>query len=245
MWWAGSEAHVYVTQVGASLRLPGVAETVSIAANGAAHAMGSAIEALKVHAPRVRRARVWLGGAIARPFMLGSVAGLRDRVEALSIARARAAQYTGLDGPCEVWLDAWQADVDCLAVAMERSLLDAATSEAERWGVRLSGISPAWNAVLTGALADRRPQLLAVREEGALTLLALSDKRVVRASVATPTSDRVEAHIQRSAVSWAIPSDEVMQAELLRLAPVTGGLGPLENSVGVFAVRWQREGSRS
>lgn len=240
MWWAGSEVQVYVTPGRAAVRLPGEAAPLSLEAGDASQAITAAFEAVKAHSSKARRVRLWLAGSLARPFMLAAVAGLRDRAEALNMAQAQAPQQTGLNTPCEVWLDAWQPERDCLAVAVEGSLLALATGEADRCGLRLCAISPAWNAVLTQALSESPPPLLAIQEMGSLILLQVTDQGVTRASFANPPAERVASHVQRSAIGWAVPPEEVVRADIQGLAFETdlgSGTAVLPHK---FAVKWHK-----
>jgi hypothetical protein len=231
---------MYVTAVGAAVRLPGEAAVMPLEATSAALAITTGFEALKAHPLKVNRLRLWLGGALARPFMLAAVAGVRDRSEALSMAQALAPQHTGLGAPCQVWLDEWRPERDCLAVAVERPLLDLITAQANLHQIRLCAISPSWNAVLTQTLVNHTSALLAVHEKAALTLLKVSDQGAVRAGFANPSVDRVDAHVQRTAIGWAASLEEVVQAEIRGLASGLEPRGYTADPSKVFDLRWHK-----
>lgn len=118
------------------------------------------------------RLRLWLGGALARPFLFKPAAAVRSTDEALRIARALAPERTGLAAPCEVWLDGG-ADAG-IAVALptvvrERLLRLAAGGRP----ARVAAIRPWWSEPLRAGLArDAATTVVAVQDCEALTVLA-------------------------------------------------------------------------
>src|SRR5688500_3527851 len=62
-------------------------------------------------------ARIWLSGALARPFLCGPVEGLKRWAEVEAFATAMAPDLTGLAGPCVVHVDEWPKPDAVLAVA--------------------------------------------------------------------------------------------------------------------------------
>ena len=95
--------------------------------------------------------RVWLSGVLARPFIVGPVAGLRRWSDALAFAKAAAPGATDLDGPCVVALDDWPGERPALATAMERAVFDSIAASAKATGTRLASIRPWW-AKVAGAI---------------------------------------------------------------------------------------------
>jgi hypothetical protein len=105
------------------------------------------------------RARVWLGSALARPFVVAADAGARDAGEASELARAVASDATGLGGELKVWLAPWRARRATLAVAIPQLLLSALEATAgQRRGQRVVSVRPWWNQVLDDAIERSRGQ---------------------------------------------------------------------------------------
>jgi hypothetical protein len=122
------------------------------------------------------RCRLWLSGALARPFMLEPVTGLRNRVEVHQAAEGVAPEATGLEGPCEVWIEDAFPRRKAIAVAIERSTLELIdTAVRRKSGLRVVSIKPWWQLGLNRLLGDetgRNARVLLVEEPEALTLVA-------------------------------------------------------------------------
>lgn len=118
------------------------------------------------------RAKVWLSGSLARPFMLPAMPGITRVHDALKVAQAMCAEATGLAGPCRVWLDDWTRELECLAVAVEQSVVDAVEAGAGQGKFTLESLRPWWSDALGASLAlAERPSLLAIDDGEALTIL--------------------------------------------------------------------------
>jgi len=121
------------------------------------------------------RCRLWLSGALARPFVLEPVAGLRSRAEAQRAAEALASEATGLEGPCEVWTDEAFPRRKALAVAVQRATLEAIEGvAAQKPGLRVASVKPWWALGLRRVLGEdtgKNARVLLVEEPDALTLL--------------------------------------------------------------------------
>ncbi len=239
MWSAGSEAQAYLTQRGAWLRVRARGAVQPLPADGWQGGLNALGQALAESKPR--RLRLWLSGALARPFMLEPVPGLRDRQEALRLAQAQTADATGLAGACVVWMDAWKPDQPCLAVAVEQHLIDAAQAMAAEACVRLTGIAPGWNAALyqrIGAKGDL-PKLLAVEDADALTVLGFGSglgqggMAFSQAIVPAPAPERMNAQLQRLAMSRDVATEAIL------LARVAGFDAQARSVHASIAVRWQ------
>lgn len=117
--------------------------------------------------------KVFLSGALARPFVIPPVTGVRRWRELLQIAEGLAPEATGLAGPCAVWLATAKAGEACLAVAAERVLVNEIASQAARLRMRLLSSEPWWTLALNEALTrSPAPKLLAVEDSDALTILS-------------------------------------------------------------------------
>lgn len=151
-------------------------------------------------------ARVWLSGALARPFIFGPVEGLKRWHEVLALAKTRAADATGIVEGCEVTVEDWPALHSTLAVAVGSSLLDALESGAQRVGVRLKSIRPWW--------AMAAEHLLGARNDGALTAITDPDSLVVLTSQGGRV-DAANAYLPR-------PAGHEADALLARVALTSG-----------------------
>ncbi|HET9645623.1 MAG TPA: hypothetical protein VFP68_20210 [Burkholderiaceae bacterium] len=123
------------------------------------------------------RVRVWLSGALCRPFVVPVLPGVRTQDELHRAAMAMAAARTGLPGPCEVWLDAGPLDRSRVAVAMHREVLDRLLQVLRARRDRIVSIRPWWSGVLDEA--SRRdanaPAIAAVDDESLTVLLGHGD----------------------------------------------------------------------
>jgi hypothetical protein len=114
------------------------------------------------------RVRVWLGSMLARPLMLPSASGARNREEAKGLAAMLAPDATGLDGPVRVWANAWKESRGGLAVVMPASVwtalgsaIDQTRTERARTrhedvarSLELVSVRPWWNQVMDAAIED-------------------------------------------------------------------------------------------
>jgi len=122
------------------------------------------------------RVKVWLSGALARPFRCGPVEGLRGWAEASSMCEAMAPAATGFDGDCLVYLNGWPGEKSAQAVAMERSLLADLEALALHCRFRLRSVKPAWTYALRQHGKEvQQGGLLAIVERDAMTLLSQAD----------------------------------------------------------------------
>ena len=224
MSWAGSdEALVYLglNAVGvADSRVASAADVRWLPTGSPLEGWRKAIDQLKPirRTWRRRRVAVRLSGALARPFILAPVQGLRRWHEAVQVAATLAMEATGLAGPCEVWLDGWSVDRPCLAVAIERELRDAIELTAETAALRLTALEPWWGAALRDA-GDRLEavRLLTVEDTDSLTLLTGSaDPGFASAAgyIPRPDAARKEALLTRALFAADLTVDHGLRAVL-------------------------------
>lgn len=207
MSWAGSEpAQIYLGCRSVAVWSPAAAgssvqwRTCESALTGWEWGAGQLPQVGSLH--RRRRVVVWLSGALARPFILEPVQGLRRWSDAQQVASAMAPEATGLAGPCEVWIDAWVPGESCIAIAVDRSVREAVENSACSSNVRLAAIRPWWVAALNEAMtAPNEPiSLVAVEEADGLTVLSGHEGRFASASSYVPRSDasQTEALLKRA-----------------------------------------------
>lgn len=187
MWWAGSEqVDVFLGRTRVGLQRPGKparweqgvsADDLWNVARDAIRADGRA------------SVRVWLGGALARPFILPVMEGLAGIRDARAIAATRAAEETGLAGPCSVSIDAWQPDVPTVCVAIEEDLHHRIEHTGSK-EVRVIGIRPWWSAVLCDAGTDAGSLAVLTVDDGeSLVTLAGAGDAITVASSYTPAPE--------------------------------------------------------
>lgn len=190
--------------------------------------------------PEAKRsvAHIWLSGALAVPFMLPPIEGLRNRAEAQRLAESSAPVEAGLQGSCTVWLDAWKPGRPCLAVAVQQELVAAIQAAASGAGIKLKSMQPWWNWALSDHLHRKGAvRLLAVIEEDALTVIGSDGERVTSAQSQRPrpAPERIDAQLRRQAVSLDVSIAEVLRVSMSRDAkegePAPGGVA-----------RWQEQG---
>lgn len=163
------------------------------------------------------RARVWLSGALARPFKFGPVSGLRGWAEAQQAAAAVAPVECGLTGPCVAWVETDPATAPAMATAADVALIDAierATAEAE---LRIVSIRPAWALATERAGRELgRDALLAIRDADALTMLGWVDARASFAATyaPAPAEEARGALLQRVQVSVGIADGLVHEVDV-------------------------------
>lgn len=185
--------------------------------------------------PRPVRLRFWLGASLARPFVMPPVSGLRSRDEAVRMAEAMAAEACGLEGESQVWLDRWSPDRACLAVAVERRVVDDLHALGDRIGCRVAAIVPWWNAVLSHRLGvGEPPGVLCVQEADGVTVLGLGADGVsfAQSQGVAPAPERLWAQLLRLAVSQGIDKGRIARALFV------DGANDGDRALPVGAVRW-------
>jgi hypothetical protein len=168
------------------------------------------------HMPR-RPVRVWFSGALARPFVVRPVAGLRRRSEALKVA-TRLGLETGLTGALEIWLDHWHPDRMALAVAVERDVLCALESAAQRNRLKVVSLQPWWaSALASSLLTNPEVDTVSIVEHESTTLLAGDGTDGFSAAhtyVPAPTREQERALLSRLTVASNLSAPKMVRASL-------------------------------
>jgi hypothetical protein len=181
------------------------------------------------------RVCVWLAGSLARPFLLEPVSGLVNREERLAVARAKAAEATGLNEPCLVWMESAASAVDsALCVAMEASVAQRLDAIATTCSFRVATLRPWWAQALDDTDRNRTMQdsseseSVAVEDsESLVVLMAHQDRWTCAESYApAPEPGHEEQLLRRKALLQA--PDTVASYRRLRLAirTVSHGMWP-------------------
>lgn len=186
LWRAQPAWHLYFAAREAHLAAPDGLTTSFVfddPADGARRALSQA--AAVEGRPKIQ---VWLSGALARPFVIQPVAGLRRWPEAHALAEATGPAATGLDTPCAVVLERFPYPDASIATAMERQLCDVLAVGAA--GVRPASVRPWWTRALACS-CKRLPhaRLLLVEEPDALTVFAGQNGGFAHASTYAPPPD--------------------------------------------------------
>jgi hypothetical protein len=196
VWSVGSERwDVFVGEDVAGLAAPGDGAVTWTRCESAMRGFEtSAAQLLQMRAEKGQkgavRARLWLSGALARPFVLPAMEGVKRWQEAIQIAETLAPESTGLDGACTVWLDRWHAGTATLAVAASSELLRSVEEMAQVQGLQIATISPWWNAVLNAALMLPEPAgLLVIEDAESSTVLSGAQGAFVIAKTYQPRPD--------------------------------------------------------
>jgi len=143
--------------------------------------------------------RVWLSGALARPFVWGPVQGLTGWREVELAAQAAAPDATGLAAPCAVSLDESPSPAAALVVAMEQHVVASIVAAANEAGVRIVSIRPWWALALERQAREAAGPIV-IRDTDALTVLAASDDdvwRLAHSYVPQPSEDQTPSLLDR------------------------------------------------
>jgi hypothetical protein len=165
------------------------------------------------------RVRVWLSGALARPFVMAQVAGLKGRPEAMALAAATASGATGLEpepAP-EIWLDGLPLTGPVVSVAMPRNLHQSVLDAAIASRVKLESLRPWWSAALSDALMQERDiELFAAQDTEAVTVLVAKDNAWLAADTYTPSpaGAQLEALVTRRLFASGVGPDAARRVRL-------------------------------
>ena len=239
MSWAGSEiAWVYLGQDMTGVADPlatSPASLVWLPGDSVADCWRRAIESLAPTKWRKRRVQVLLSGALARPFMMSPITGLKSRREAAQVGASLGPEATGLAGPCEVWLGDWMPDRASLVVAVDTELRQLVESTALQSGVRLAGIGPWWATALQRA-SQQSPSIrfLAAQDTDSLTVLTDEGESFSSATsyAPCPQQEQIDALFARLLLASAVVPELAARATLRMDSSVAAGM-PMP-----FGARW-------
>lgn len=230
MWWVGSEpVDVYLGLADGGFAVGG--QPVAWAAHGdAAQWFAEARKHLRSRW-RKPRVRVWLSGALARPFVWGPVQGLASWQEVELAAQNAAPDATGLAGPCVVSVDEWPAS-PVLVVAVEANTCAGIIDGARRAGVHVQSIRPWWAGALDRRLlAEPSTPVFAASDTDALTVLTTSDDgwQAAHSVLPLPGAGQAEPLLDRLLLGVDLERSAMRHARLVREAST--GAWPREEAV--------------
>lgn len=182
----------------------------------AATGLAAAAEWLGPLAQRAKL-RVWLSGALGRPFIVEAVAGLRGSDETRRVTQSQAQRALGCQEPCRVWMEQSTRHGQRVAAAASEVWLGQVEQTMAQLKWPLNSIAPWWADVLRhqSAAAKRRamagagPQawVLAVHDCDSLTVLAGAGKHFNWLRTVAPIDDAASARaaLSRSMLSQNMP----------------------------------------
>lgn len=204
MWWAGSEATLYLTAGALVLYTPqakrgDLATPIHVETARWREALDGVLN--QIQASGIRKLRVQLSGHFARPFLLPAGMGLHGRDEVLQVAQSVAGEETGLMPPYQVWADAYQAADPCLVVAAEEDCITFVLEHAAQRSLSVTEIEPAWVGPVNEQLQSRRNErprgLVVVKETDGVVWLVLHGTRVHQVGFEHPSPPTLEALVHR------------------------------------------------
>jgi hypothetical protein len=216
VWWAAETFDVYVGVVTcwvaghAEQSQPVECRDLAAALTLVQEKSQAARRSRRLHRPPALR--IWLSGGLARPFLVGPVAGLRRWHEAMALASAAAPEATGLTGSCRTVLEGWPGDRAALAIAVPTPLLERIDQEARRLRQSVQSIRPWWCRMVESASAPAAAgETLAIEDSDALTILREQAGQFVLARTYSPrpSADQVASVVVRTALAEGVEESEV------------------------------------
>lgn len=181
--------------------------------------------------------RVWLSGALARPFLMSAVTGLKSWAEARAVAAKRFTQEGGQGGESSIWLEELPLHGDVLGVAVAKSTLDALQQSVAGASMRATSVRPWWAFALDG-VRDRlaEVEVVAIADTDSLVILASEAEqwREVVVHEPRPSGPQAEAAIRRQVVSAHACHPRVERARLVLPASGVAELKLHAEFVGSF-----------
>jgi hypothetical protein len=156
--------------------------------------------------------RIWLSGGLARPFLVGPIAGLRRWHEAMALASAAASEATGLTESCRTVLEGWPGDRAALAIAAPTPLLERIDQETRRLRLSVQSIRPWWCRLVESASSPAAAgETLAIEDSDALTILREHAGQFVLARTYSPrpAADQVASIVVRTALAEGVEESEI------------------------------------
>jgi hypothetical protein len=171
--------------------------------------------------------RVWLSGALARPFLCGPISGLNRWRDVETVAQSMATDVTGIAPPCIVQVEEWPSPQAAMAVAIGEQTAQVIETAARAHGIRVKSLRPWWAAALNRALTiDAQARLVAVADGDAMTLLGGQAGRFDTATgyVPAPSQEQAQQLLARMALTAGVPLDDVVHMRLARADEAAVGM---------------------
>jgi hypothetical protein len=187
---------------------------------------------------RSTRMRVWLSAALARPFVMTQVAGLKGMQEAQAMATEMAKGATGLETDCAVWLSQTPAVGSALCVAMSRSLQQEILASVKATRISLLSLRPWWALALDEILtAQAGTELFAAQDSDAVAVLVAKDGTWLSADTYAPKPEaqQLEALVTRRLFASTVSADKACRVRLNELSAANKQPWPAAEAVSSFA----------
>lgn len=212
MSWAGSDPLDLYLGTRAVMLARGASAEAAHATEGwpaSQQCLARVVEAL----PRQVTVRVWLSGALCRPFVMPAPAGLKTEDERRRAMEAFAQRACGFDGPVRVQWQEARKDRPIIGMAMDAAMLAHIKAGLARLRVRM--LTPWWMAALNHQLKQAPDTAcIAVQDCDALTMLTGEAACFSQASTLAPSHD----------ASMAMAGYRRLQ---LAMGTLTGSVAPL------------------
>ncbi len=217
MWSVGSEpVHIYLGT--RRVMVSGATGLQSQAVNGLAEAF-EVMRAQLQGAGKRSRPRLWLSGGLCRPFILDALPGLVSGDEVHRVAAATAAQRTGLQAPCRLWIEPRPVASDRVVVAMNEQVYNQLHDSLREAGHTALSVRPWWAELLRDAAAKATAAAtsLAVQDCDSVTLLLGAGAEVTMAATYAPVADDSSARaiVARAVVSSGLADGQVHYLRLV------------------------------
>lgn len=149
-----------------------------------------------------RPVRLWWSGGLCRPYLLRRPEHVAGEQELAAVAKAMAAQMTGLVGPCRVWMEETTTAAERVVVAVEETTWLRCTATVEGAGWKLASAGPWWAEVLHTARARKNAEVVGIQDCDSLTVFAGNTQSFDLATTYAPIADEASAEaVWRRAVS--------------------------------------------
>lgn len=177
--------------------------------------------------PRPERVRVWLGGALCRPFLV-PVMPVLPRDQAHAALQAVAAERTGLSRDCQVWCEAAASDPGgTVGAALDRAVFDGVMAALAAGRSQCLSLRPWWCEALSHALrAEPGATAVAVLDCSALTFLSGAEGTFTQVATASPMLDPAAAQsaLRRYLSGAGVAGERCQQRRLVFDDVVEAGL---------------------
>lgn len=178
--------------------------------------------------------RIWLSGALCRPFIVESIAGQRGAGEIDRIIQVQAQRALGRQEACRVWQERAARQGQRISIAVGEHWLGKIEQTMRGLRLPVKSIAPWWAEVLRAHSIDGRAnastskpngiQVLAVHDCDSLTILAGSGQGFALVRTVAPIGDATSARsaLSRSLLSHDLPGASPVWATLMPDGDSTG-----------------------
>ncbi len=184
---------------------------------------------------RTPRVSIWLSGALARPFIVGPIAGLRTWSEAKACALAAAPTAVGISTPTHPVLSGWPESASTLAITADEQLIGLVRRSAASCKVHVATVRPWWGLAcdIVSRKRDRSTCGFIADEDDALTVLSTFNGRWTGAATCSPKPNETSIQALKLRLFAGHLPDEARLATAALINAPDGQRWP--------CIRWQNE----